>query len=75
MTPDKRALRDAFLAELWPTCPEVPRHVRAEKRKHDRLIQREIEDRTALAELSPAVHTNSPACEQTCAQNGSENVA
>ncbi len=29
MTPDQRALRDAFLAELWPVCLEVPRDVRA----------------------------------------------
>ena len=28
MTPEERALRDAYLAELWPTCREVPRAVR-----------------------------------------------
>ncbi len=29
MNDDQRALRDAFLAELWPVCREVPRDVRA----------------------------------------------
>ncbi len=29
VTPDQELLRDAFLAELWPVCPEVPRDVRA----------------------------------------------
>jgi hypothetical protein len=29
VTPEERALRDAYLAELWPTCREVPRDMRA----------------------------------------------
>jgi hypothetical protein len=28
LTPELRALRDAWLAELWPTCPELPREER-----------------------------------------------
>jgi hypothetical protein len=29
MTPEQCALRDAFLAECWPVCRELPRDVRA----------------------------------------------
>jgi hypothetical protein len=29
MNDEERRLRDAYLAELWPTCREVPRDVRA----------------------------------------------
>jgi hypothetical protein len=29
VTPEERTLRDAYLAELWPTCREVSRDVRA----------------------------------------------
>jgi hypothetical protein len=29
MTEEQRALRDAYLAELWPVCREVPREERA----------------------------------------------
>ncbi len=29
VTPELELLRDAFLAECWPVCREVPRDVRA----------------------------------------------
>ena len=34
MTPEEKALRDAFLAELWPTCRELSR----DEREMDRLL-------------------------------------
>ncbi len=54
MTPDQRALRDAFLAELWPVCREVPRDVRAEQRKADREMRQAAEE-MAVAQSSTVV--------------------
>lgn len=39
MTPEERALRDAFLAELWKPCPELSRRERLEKREEDAVKQ------------------------------------
>lgn len=49
MTPDAERLRDAYLAEMWPVCREVPAHVRETKRAHDRVVQRRVEDMAAEA--------------------------
>lgn len=42
MTPDERALRVAYLAEMWPTCRELTRRERKtqseETRARDELI-------------------------------------
>jgi hypothetical protein len=54
MTPEQRTLAAAFLAELWPVCHELPRHHREEKRKNDRRMQREMEEREAVNTLSTA---------------------
>ncbi len=53
MTPEQRALRDAFLAELWPVCREVPRDVRAAKREMDRDEQRQAEEQEAIRTAFP----------------------
>lgn len=55
MTPEQRALRDAYLSELWPVCRELPRHERAAKRKEDRIEQRRLEE--------IAIHSDSPVAE------------
>jgi hypothetical protein len=44
VTPEQEALRAAYLAELWPTCREVSRDVRAgwaalEKDRSERLAE------------------------------------
>lgn len=39
MTPAERALRDAWIAELWPTCRELPRHVRDLERARAEVTQ------------------------------------
>lgn len=75
MTPAE-ILRDAWIAELWRPCPEVPRHFREEKRKADRAQQRALEEAgyeavhnpsTAEADLPTSLSTD-------CAQNGSDNL-
>lgn len=55
MTPDQERLRDAYLAELWPVCRELPAGERAAKRQAD------WEQRIALADRPQA----SPGCAQT----------
>ena len=40
------ALRDAYLAEMWPVCREVPRGERIAKVKADRQEQWIMEQRT-----------------------------
>lgn len=62
MTPEERALRDAWVAEMWPVCLEVPREERARKFQRDRLRQQEMVDD---AQASPA---QSPTIPQVDAQ-------
>jgi hypothetical protein len=47
VTPHEERLRDAYLAEMWPTVREVPYGEREEKRAADRRRQREQEERDA----------------------------
>lgn len=75
MTPEERALRDMWVAEMWRTCPEVPREHRAEQRKQDRATQRELEELTVLNSLPTVVPINSTAPSTGCARNGPEKVA
>ncbi len=63
MNDDQRALRDAFLAELWPVCREVPRDVRAAKRQMNRDQQRQAEEREAIRTAFPQESTG-------CAETG-----
>jgi hypothetical protein len=68
VTPAEERLRDAFLQELWPTCREVPREERAEKRKTDRAFQRRMEEQEAFhreLSVSTAISTG-------CAETGRE---
>jgi hypothetical protein len=68
VTPEQQALRDAYLAELWPTCRELPVGERAGKRRADREMQRELEDR----EAAQALHHGGddfPQSSTGCAQN------
>jgi hypothetical protein len=39
VTPHEERLRDAYLAEMWPTVREVPAHERKAKRKADAVEQ------------------------------------
>jgi hypothetical protein len=39
MTPQERALRDAWVAEMWATCREVSRGERVTKRENDAVQQ------------------------------------
>lgn len=68
MTPQEEALRDAFLAELWPVCPEEPRHVRKAKRDADLLHQYEL----AVRESSTVTVDGAEVCEN---ETGPESVA
>jgi hypothetical protein len=44
MTPDKAAghLADAWLSEMWPTCPELSRGERMAKRESDAVQQAQL---------------------------------
>ena len=44
MTPERRAIRDAWIAECWPVCRELPLGERVQKRKADRVDQRRFEE-------------------------------
>ena len=35
MTPERRAIRDAWIAECWPVCRELPLGERVQKRLDD----------------------------------------
>ena len=45
MTPEERALRDAWLAEMWPTCRELSR----EEREVERALTEERRRETRAA--------------------------
>ena len=61
MTPEQRALRDAYLQEMWPVVRELPIHERTGKRIDDRKQQRDLEER--------AFHTLSPVVDRACTGN------
>jgi hypothetical protein len=65
-------LRDAWVAEMWKTCPEVSRHEREEKRKSDRDQQRRIEEREALNSPSTVDAQDSAQSSTGCADNGGQ---
>ncbi len=63
-------LRDAWLAELWPTCRELSRGERFDTRQEQRKLQREMEDRRISAGLPPVSPDLSPGCAETGPGNG-----
>lgn len=56
MTPEQQALRDAFLAELWPVSRELPAGERAAKRQADWEQRIELADREKASTSAPDVH-------------------
>lgn len=52
MTPEERYTA-AWLAEMWPTTPEVPYGDRVAKRTEDRRSQRQLEELDALSAVRP----------------------
>lgn len=65
-----RTLRNAWLSEMWKTCPELPRHEREEKRKSDREQRRAVEEREALNSASTVGPPDSAQPSTGCAENG-----
>jgi len=43
VTPEQRALRDAYLSEMWPTCREESREDRAVKRALDAAFAQPVD--------------------------------
>jgi hypothetical protein len=62
---EERALRDAYLAELWPVCREVSFGEREANRREQRRQQREMEERLLSAGIPP----ESPRISTGCTDN------